>query len=212
MGVGLIDNYTPDGDDGAEIDVDLGGGDLTPADVFASPGEDSPPLKGDDAALVDVEGASDTFAAVAFADDTPRVAEPGEKRTYARDSSGAVVAEIHMRGDGSVSIERTGGTSVTVGADDSLTVDGPFGASITMSSTGAIELDSVAGNVSISDAGAISISGASVSMRTGTDLGAHFLALYAALTAWTPANPLETDAAALKLALAPYLAQTPPGP
>jgi hypothetical protein len=188
----ITDAYRADGDDGPETDLDLGGSDKGTADHFGGGGEDSPPLKGDWVTAVQLDGSTESLAAVAYSDDTERVAAAGEKRTYARNSDGSVVAEVHMKGDGSVTIARTAGSSVEV------------------ASNGAITIDAGAGTISIDAAGAISISGASVSLQTGTSLGVHLTTLHTAITAWVPAP--NDGGAALKAALATYIAQPPPGP
>jgi hypothetical protein len=122
--VSPVSEYRPDGDDGAEIQVDLGGGDLADADVFGPAGEDSPPLPDDDALLVKLDGETETLAAVAYADATARTAEPGERRLYARDSSGAQVAEVYMQGDGTVTVTGATGSTVEIAADGSISISG----------------------------------------------------------------------------------------
>ncbi len=93
-------------DEGAhvlEVKVDAGGGDTATTHHFSSPGDDSPPLPGDSAAIV--EGA-ETDQAVGYADTVNEgKAVPGEKRMYARDSSGAVVGEVWLRADGTVQLD-----------------------------------------------------------------------------------------------------------
>jgi hypothetical protein len=189
--LGTVGEYRAEGDDGPELDADLGGGDIPTADVFGPAGDDSPPLEGDLAALVELDD-NDAFAAVAYGDDLERKAARGEKRIYARDANGAEVSQLHLKGDASIVLEQDGGSSLTVAADGSITIDAG------------------AGTISIDAAGAVSISGTSVSMQTGSALGSHFLALHTALATWVP---VPTDGgAALKTLLAPYIAQTPPGP
>ena len=189
---GIVDAYRADGDDGPETDLDLGGSDLATADHFGAGGEDSPPLKGDWLTVTQLDGSTESLAAVAYSDDTTRTAAAGEKRTYSRDSGGSVVAEVHMRGDGSVTVTRTAGSSVAIASDGSITIDAG------------------AGTISIDAAGAISISGASVSLANGTSLGVHLTTLHTALAAWTPFP--NDGGAALKTLLSTYIGQLPPGP
>lgn len=178
---GTVGAYRADGDDGPEVDIDPGGKDDGTADHIGPAGDDSPPLAGDFVVSVRLDDedddATETLATVGYGDDTTKVAAAGEKRIYSRDSTGAVKAEIHLKGDGSVEIKAAAGAVVTI---DVL--------------------------------GAIKISGTSVSMQVGADLGSHFSALSTALVAWTP---LPNDGgAALKTALgvSGYLTQIPPGP
>lgn len=191
-----VDAYRAEGDTGAEVDVDLGGKDGGTSDYYASPGEDSPPLPGDDVILValddDDDESSETLAAVGYSDPTDRVAAGGEKRTYARDSSGEVTAEIHMRGDGSVTIQRSAGSAIIIGSD------------------GAVTIDAGSGTITIDVAGAIKLSGLTVSLDTGDPLGIFLRTLHSAVAAWVPVP--QDGGAALKTALSPWIAQTPPGP
>lgn len=92
-----------DVEDDGNIKVDLGGGDTAIADYFQAAGEDSPPLPADTVALVDGPETG-TVQVTGFADETERVAEPGEKRTYARDSSGTVVGVLYLKGDGTYEV------------------------------------------------------------------------------------------------------------
>ncbi len=191
---GTVNKYLAQGDDGAEIDLDLGGDDPSTADHAGPAGDDSPPLPGDFVAALELDGVTQTMVVAGYADSTERVAEPGEKRIYARDSAGAVVSEVHLKGAGEIVIRRTSAT----------------GSSITISPDGSITLKQTAGTVSIDASGAIKLSGVSVAMQAGAALGAHFLALHAGISAWVPV-PMD-GGAALKAALAAYIAQTPPGP
>lgn len=171
--------------DGPELEGDLGGGDPVTMEVYGPAGDDSPPLPGDSVAALNTDEHAEQLSAVAYADELPKVAEPGEKRIYARGPDGELTAELHIRGDGSVTLESTSGATITMAAD---------------------------GSVAIDTSAPIKLSGATVSLDTGDPLGIFLQNLHAALTAWVPMNPIETDAAALKAALTLWLAQTPPGP
>lgn len=94
----------PEGD----VKVDMGGGDSAIADGFAPSGDDSPPLPGDTAALEEgVE--SGTVQATGYHDnDNSPVADPGAKRLTARNSDGVQVAEVWIKGDGSITIKGVG--------------------------------------------------------------------------------------------------------
>ena len=179
---GTVGAYRAEGDDGPEIDLDEGGEDIGTADHIGPSGVDCPPLPGDFVVSVvlddeDEDEDTETLATVGYSDDTPRVSADGEARFYSRSPAGAVTAEIHLKGDGSVEIKAAAGSTVTIDV-----------------------------------AGAIKISGSSVSMQTGAALGSHFLALHAAIVAWTPV--VGDGGAALKAALiaSGYTTQTPPGP
>lgn len=107
-------------EDGApveDIQIDAGGGANVTARHVAPPGDDSPPLAGDKAFVV--EGPqTGSEVAVGYLDGAAKQAAPGEKRVYARDSSGNVVAHVWIKGNGDVVIESIeGGVVVNVGHD-----------------------------------------------------------------------------------------------
>lgn len=94
----------------SDVKVDTGGGANATADHYSAPGDDSHPLPGDRVALVDTQGAR-RRAAVAYLDTkNDQTAGPGEKRIYARDASGAAVAEVWLKSDGSIVIDNGSGT------------------------------------------------------------------------------------------------------
>jgi hypothetical protein len=69
------------------------------------PGEDSIPLVGDEVVVEESEGQGDTTA-VAYADSkNPGVAEPGERRQYARDDEGTLVCEVWLKKDGTIALK-----------------------------------------------------------------------------------------------------------
>jgi hypothetical protein len=86
------------------VKVDIGGGEnLTPAH-FAPPGVDARPLPGDYVATSSHPGDNEE-SAVGYADpNNAPVALDGEVRLYARAADGTTVAFIHVKADGTVSI------------------------------------------------------------------------------------------------------------
>lgn len=188
--VTAVGEYRAQGDTGPEVEGKLGGeieggeSDGATLDHFAPAGDDSPPLPDDFAIAIELDGESDTYVSGGYADETDKVAKPGEKRIYARDPDGAVVSEIYLPGDGSIAITQTGGASITVATDGAITIDsGPKG---------------------------ITLTGATVSLQAGTPLGEFLIALHAGITAWVPVP--QDGGAALKAALAAWLAKAPPAP
>jgi hypothetical protein len=114
-------------------------GDADPSTVqhFAPPGDDSPPLPGDYAQLVETSDGQGGEAAVGYSD--PRndeLAAPGEKRLVGRASSGAIRVTLWLKGDGSMTIDNGSGTfemaangevtinGVVIGTDGSVTAPG----------------------------------------------------------------------------------------
>lgn len=82
-------------------------------------GEDSRPMPGDYAVLVPIEGTG-KYVTVAYIDPVNEpVAEEGDRRTYARDSSGVAVVELWLKSDGSAVLSNING-SVTLGAGGSI--------------------------------------------------------------------------------------------
>lgn len=104
-------------EDGApveDVQIDAGGGANVTARHVAPPGDDSPPLAGDKAFVV--EGPqTGSEVAVGYLDGTSKQAAPGEKRIYARDSSGNPVMVVWLRQDGGTE----GGPSIELGIDPS---------------------------------------------------------------------------------------------
>lgn len=87
-----------------DVKVDRGSGDNVTAQHFGPCGDDSPPLPGDYSVLSAATGTG-RQSAVGYQDaKNASEAAPGEKRTYARDASGAIVATIWATNTGEVSI------------------------------------------------------------------------------------------------------------
>lgn len=123
-------------DEGAHaLDVvcDPNGGNLVTASHFSACGEDAPPLNGDTAALEDSTGAGAEQVAGYIDTRNAGVAAPGEKRIYARDAAGSIVAEIHLKGSGSIRIENSAGGFLEIGDSGTVTING-----VTIDSTGNI--------------------------------------------------------------------------
>ena len=94
----------PEGD----VKIDTGGGDSAVADGFGPSGDDSPPLPGDTAAGVEgVESGTRQITGYDDPNNSP-VAEKGARRLTARNSDGVQVAEIWIKGDGSITIKGVG--------------------------------------------------------------------------------------------------------
>jgi hypothetical protein len=95
---------TDEGIETVDVKVEVSQDDTMTAEHFAPVGFDAPPLPGDNALVHELAGAGEG-AAVGYHDPkNPGKAAPGEVRTYARDASGAVVAEIWAKGSGDIEI------------------------------------------------------------------------------------------------------------
>jgi hypothetical protein len=97
---------TVDGVPVVRVHVDVDGSALpVTVEHLSPPGEDALPLPGDEVALEGAEGQGDTIA-VGYADrKNPGVAEPGEKRQYARDEEGTIVCEVWLKKDGTIALK-----------------------------------------------------------------------------------------------------------
>lgn len=99
----IVEN-TDEGENILDLKVDIGGNDVILAPMMSSPGDDSKPLPEDYAACVSHLGGSNNTA-VAYGDSNNKSAvENGEKRIYARNALGEIVAYIHLKNDGTISI------------------------------------------------------------------------------------------------------------
>jgi len=86
-----------DDGNGSDVKVEVAGEDFVDsAEHFANSGDDSPPLKGDFAALDDAPGKGSQRTTGYVDSKNAGKALPGEKRIYARDADGVVVAELWM--------------------------------------------------------------------------------------------------------------------
>lgn len=93
----------------ADVEVDPGGGDHVTAEHAQPPNVDARPLPDDFAVSLPVRG-SRRYAVVGYFD-TAHAGEaaPGEYRVYARDDSGTVVVDLHLKNDGSVEVQNDSG-------------------------------------------------------------------------------------------------------
>ncbi len=97
----------------SDVKIDPGGGANVTAQHFSAPGDDSFPLTTDNVVTVDVERTG-SEAAVGYVDplNAPK-AQEGDKRIYARDAStGAVIAEVWIQNDGTITASNDNGSAV----------------------------------------------------------------------------------------------------
>src|SRR5688572_5648074 len=88
-----------------DVQVDAGAGDITSAELFQAPGDDSLPMAGDTALLQESAG-SGVKAVVGFDDpNNAGTAEPGERRAYSRQADGTPAAEYWLKANGDVVIK-----------------------------------------------------------------------------------------------------------
>lgn len=109
-----------------ECRVDLDGGDGSTALHFAGAGDDAPPLPGDVGYLVEGAGAG-AAELVGYQDPaTAGKAAPGERRLYSRAGPGVVMAEVWLKGDGSIALVTPAG-ELALGPDGSARVGNASG-------------------------------------------------------------------------------------
>jgi hypothetical protein len=110
-------------DHAVEAIVDPGGGPNLTADHFHTPGDDSPPYKGDAALMVQVPG-SQNYVVIGYIDPkNPSEAGSGEKHLYARDADGAIICEIWLESDGTIRV-KNGSGNITLAASGTVTING----------------------------------------------------------------------------------------
>lgn len=102
----------------ADSVIDPGGGDNLSAPHYACPGDDSQPLADDFVATTTGTGAGAETAVGYLDPKNAGVAEPGEKRIYARKTDGTICAVVHLKNNGDVVLESVDGSVVVkLGAD-----------------------------------------------------------------------------------------------
>lgn len=162
----------------SDAKVDRGGGDTRTLDHFSDPGDDSHPLPGDYAAALPQAGTG-RDSAVGYVDpfNTP-VAQPGEKRSYARDpDTKLAVCEVWLQNDGTAKLSNDKG-SVVAAPDGGITLTGPF-ATLTLSALGSIKGENGGGSFELTPAGLFLVNGAQISATgaiqtaAGKDVDTH---------------------------------------
>jgi len=117
---------TKNGAQVSDVKVDPGGGANVTAEHFSAPGDDSHPLP-DDYVALNGDSGTGRESAIGYLDpaNEPK-ALPGDKRIYARDENGVLIAEIWLKNTGEGIISNDNG-SVTLRADGSIKGDNGSG-------------------------------------------------------------------------------------
>lgn len=150
-------------DGGAEVPevvADPGAGANLTSEFLLPPGDDSQPLPGDYVALFPIQRTGGHVAAGVLDTENKGEAGPGEKRLYARDSNGAIVATVWLKSDGAVEVENSSG-SVKLAPSGAVDLENSAG-SISLGSGGAVSLGNAAGSIEISAAGTVTINGVTI--------------------------------------------------
>lgn len=105
-----VENNTSDGDNVRDVKIDIGGGQNLLAPLLQSSGVDAPPLPDDYVATVTHPGDNNETTA-AFVDPSSDLkSENGEFRAFGRDTTKTQKNEVHLKGDGTISINNHLGT------------------------------------------------------------------------------------------------------
>lgn len=149
-----------------DVECNPGGGANIRAQLANPPGVDAPPLNGDFAVIVRVQGTGRAVQ-VASIDAIASTAQPGEHRVYARDANGAQVVELHLKGDGSAVLSNDKG-SATFGADGSHTLT-KGGASVVVAADESLSMLNGSGGVRVAAGGEVTINGVTFSTSGAID-------------------------------------------
>lgn len=106
------------------IKVDPVGGANGTLDHFSAPGDDALPLPGDIVAVSDGAGTGNEQTTGCHDTKNAGKALPGEKRMYARDSTGKVICEVWLKGSGSIRAENQAGGYIELKDDGKVEFNG----------------------------------------------------------------------------------------
>lgn len=161
--IGRLLSFTRGTRKGAEVGlskVNPGGGYIVTCEHFGAPGDDGQPLPGDYVVTVSVPRTG-VPAAVGYLDPVNAgQAGPGERRLYARNSSGAPVVSLWLKADGSITVANENG-SLVLQPGGAFVING-----VTIDSDGNID---TAGNITSTG----TVEGTNVQTAAGIDLGFH---------------------------------------
>lgn len=148
----------------SDVKINPDGGSNITVPHFSTPGDDSVPLTTDTVVTTEVQGTGNE-AAVGYIDplNTPK-SGPGEKRIYSRDASGAEVAEVWLKDDGTIEISNQGG-SVKINPDGSIEIIAPTTVDIvapTINLTGSVIVTGTLAATSIATTGDVVAGGKSL--------------------------------------------------
>lgn len=110
----------------ADVKVDPGAGENITGEHFAAPGDDSQPLPGDFVVIVAAPGTGRSSVVGYLDPNNEQKATAGDKRIYSRDGAGAVVAEVWLKNDGTITANNANGSAV-LNPDGSFKITTPAG-------------------------------------------------------------------------------------
>lgn len=93
------------------------------ADNFNAPGDDSQALPGDAIIMVPLSDRGSRIIIASVDANNTSKAKPGEKRLYSRSEGGEIVAELWLKGDGSVELSNEDG-AIELAPSGTVTING----------------------------------------------------------------------------------------
>ena len=150
----------------SDVKVDAGGGDIILAPHFGSPGEDAHPLPGDYSATVETPRGGGAVSVGYVDPKNEQTAQPGERRTYARNEQGQRVCQVWLKSDGTILIEN-GVASTTMAPDGTVTTTND-NVTLELTALGAGSIVNSAGFLELEAGGDVVANGAKIT--TGGDV------------------------------------------
>lgn len=141
---------------GEKIKATVGGGDINEMEHLQPLGDDSKPLV-DDYGWSDRTSESGRYVHFGCFDHDNKIAQPGEKRIYGRNSNGVVVNNVYLKNDGEI-ISANDNCSVTQKPDGTIISTNGSGTH-TVNSDGSIESVNSAGFIKLLSDGSVNING-----------------------------------------------------
>lgn len=153
-GIGKLLSFVRRSRNGANVSdttVDPGGGPNLTAEHFAAPGDDSHPLRDDFVLLMPLRQTGRAAAAGYLDPKNEQLAAVGERRLYARNESGTVVATVWIKNTGEVLVENDNG-SITLQPDGGTVTESPE-ATHTVAADGTVAGSNEAGSFTLAPDG-----------------------------------------------------------
>lgn len=123
---------------GNRVNMNLGGFFNNECDKVQPSGDDSRPLAQDDG-YSQQWGDAGRFVVLGYFDYDNKIAKPGEKRIYGRDSNGTVTSHVYLMNDGTIKIENDS-VSYTLNPDGS-TIETNGSGTKTMATDGTVNIN-----------------------------------------------------------------------
>lgn len=150
------------------VNMNLGGFFNNECDNVQPSGDDSRPLPKDDG-YSQQWGSAGRFVVLGYFDYDNKIAQPGEKRIYGRDSSGNVTSHVYLMNDGTIKIENDS-VSYTLNPDGS-TIETNGSGTKTMAADGTVNINGFIINPDGSASSPVSVTAPLVNGTTNVTFG-----------------------------------------